>query len=174
MVNIKNIGWTLGNDCPLHCSQCYSFSVRKKGKNLSKKIIDRVINQILKLNIETVNLGGNEPIFTNGLDIKKSLLPYILKKLNENNINVGITTSGITLTVLKDFYPETLKYINDVDISLDSPIEEEHNRNRGGNIYNIAIKALQIAEKNNIPHTIIMCAMNWNFTINKYLLYYIV
>lgn len=68
---IKNIGWTLGNDCSCKCKHCYSFSVRQKGKNLTKEIVDKVIEQIEKLNVETVNLGGNEPIFTNGLNVKK-------------------------------------------------------------------------------------------------------
>ena len=78
---IKNIGWTLGNDCPCKCKHCYSFSVRQKEQNLTKEIVDKVIEQIEKLNVETVNLGGNEPIFTNGLDVKKSMLPYILKAI---------------------------------------------------------------------------------------------
>lgn len=43
---IKNIGWTLGNDCPCKCRHCYSFSVRQKGQNLTKEIVDRVIEQI--------------------------------------------------------------------------------------------------------------------------------
>ena len=47
---IKNIGWTLGNDCPCKCKHCYSFSVRQKGKNLTKEIVDKVIEQIEKLN----------------------------------------------------------------------------------------------------------------------------
>ena len=34
---IKNIGWTLGNDCPCKCKHCYSMSVREKGKNVFKK-----------------------------------------------------------------------------------------------------------------------------------------
>lgn len=37
---IKNIGWTLGNDCPCKCKHCYSFSVRQKGQNLTKEIVD--------------------------------------------------------------------------------------------------------------------------------------
>ena len=163
MSNITNIGWTLGNDCPCHCNHCYSMSVREKGKDLNKNIVDRIISQICTLNVETVNLGGNEPIFTNGLDISKSLLPYILMKLNNNNIKVGITTSGISLVALKSKYPESLKYINDVDISLDSPYQAEHNNNRGGDIFKHAISALEICNEYNLDHSIIMCAMKWNF-----------
>jgi hypothetical protein len=28
---IKNIGWTLGNDCPYRCQHCYSMNARQKG-----------------------------------------------------------------------------------------------------------------------------------------------
>lgn len=161
---IKNIGWTLGNDCPCKCKHCYSMSVREKGKNLSKEIIDKVMEQIEKLGVETVNLGGNEPIFTNGLNVQKSLLPYILKELNKKNIKVGITTSGISLIVLKNIYPECIELLNDVDISLDSPYKNEHNENRGGDVYKYAIEALEICKDKGIESGIIMCAMNWNFT----------
>lgn len=164
---IKNIGWTLGNDCPCKCKHCYSFSVRQKGQNLTKEIVDKVIEQIEKLNVETVNLGGNEPIFTNGLDVKKSMLPYILKELNKRNIKVGITTAGISLISLKNTYPECLELLNDVDISLDSPFENEHNENRGGDVYKYAIQALEICKEYNIESGIIMCAMNWNFTKDR-------
>lgn len=164
---IKNIGWTLGNDCPCRCKHCYSFSVRQKGQNLTKEIVDKVIEQIEKLNVETVNLGGNEPIFTNGLDVKNSMLPYILKELNKRNIKVGITTAGISLIALKNTYPECLELLNDVDISLDSPFENEHNENRGGDVYKYAIQALEICKEYNIESGIIMCAMNWNFTKDR-------
>lgn len=36
---IKNIGWTLGNDCPCKCKHCYSMSVREKGKISQKKLL---------------------------------------------------------------------------------------------------------------------------------------
>lgn len=164
---IKNIGWTLGNDCPFKCKHCYSISVREKGKNLTKEIIDRVICQVEKIGVETINLGGNEPIFTNGLNINESSLPYILKELTKKNIKVGITTSGISLIALKNIYPECLGLLNDVDISLDSPYEDEHNNNRGGDVYKYAIEALEICKENKIESGIIMCAMNWNFTKDR-------
>ncbi len=163
---IANIGWSLGNACPCNCKQCYSLQVRKQGKNLTKEIVDKVISQIEKLNVKTVNIGGNEPWFTNGL-VGDSLLPYIIKSLVSKNIKVGITTTGITLLKLYEKSPETLKIINDVDISLDSPYEKEHNENRGSNIYKLAIKGLQICTEFNIPKSIIMCAMKWNFTLDR-------
>ena len=37
------------------------MSVREKGKNLTKEIVDKVIKQVKKIGVETINLGGNEP-----------------------------------------------------------------------------------------------------------------
>src|SRR5262249_36715248 len=61
-MQIENIGWTLGNDCPYRCTHCYSMSARRKGMNLERWMIDRIVDQLVALEVETVNLGGNEPI----------------------------------------------------------------------------------------------------------------
>lgn len=110
---------------------------------MTKEIVDRIIVQISKLDVETVNLGGNEPWFTNGLN-KQSLLPYILEQLHRKGYRVGITTSGITLLNIYNYSPESLNYINDIDISLDSADETEHNKNRGADIYGLAIESLKM------------------------------
>lgn len=166
--NFRNVGWSLGNDCPLNCTQCYSRCAREKGMNLNVPIVNRIIKQLKILNVDTVNLGGNEPIYTNGLNPKKSLLPYILEELDKNGIKVGITSAGPTINILNQIYPNHLKLINDVDISLDSPFQKEHDDNRGVNgIYNLANNAIQICRDNNIPHSIIMCGMKWNFTEDR-------
>lgn len=166
-VSIQNIGWTLGNDCPCKCKHCYSFDVRKKGVDLTKELADRVLSQIFKLPVRTVNIGGNEPIFTSGLDAEKSLLPYILQQLHKKGIDVGITTSGISLVKTKELFPDSLTILNDVDISLDSPHASEHNENRGGNTFHYAIEALEICREHHIHSGIILCAMNWNFTVDR-------
>jgi len=78
VMQIENIGWTLGNECPYRCTHCYSMSARRKGMNLEKWMIDRIVSQLAALGLKTVNLGGNEPLFTNGGNPKKTLLPYII------------------------------------------------------------------------------------------------
>lgn len=166
-IDIRNVGWTLGNDCPYRCNHCYSMSAREKGMNMTTEIIDRVVNQLFLNNIETVNLGGNEPLFTNGLDPRATLLPYIIDNLVSKGIKVGLTTSGISLIHLEKDHRETLKKLNDIDISLDSPYENEHNENRGAGLFKQALKSLEICQKYGIDHTIIMCAMNWNFTDDR-------
>lgn len=162
---IENIGWSLGNACPYKCKHCYSHMIRSS-KSLTKDEIDIIVEQINKLPVKTVNLGGNEPWFTNGLK-GESLLPYIIEKLYKNNYKIGITTSGITIINLKKFAPETLQYINDVDISIDHYIEKLHNDNRGADVYKLGLEALKIVKEEKIDRSIIMCAMKWNFTIDN-------
>lgn len=166
-IDIRNVGWTLGNACPYHCPQCYSLSARKNGANLTPAIVDRVINQLSLNGIKTVNLGGNEPFFTNGLDRKNSLLPYIIRGLNQKGIIVGLTTSGISAIYLEKDYPKEFGLIHDIDVSLDSPYEDEHNKNRGAALYKQALKTLHLAQEYEIDRTIIMCGMNWNFTKDR-------
>jgi radical SAM protein with 4Fe4S-binding SPASM domain len=161
---IRNIGWTLGNDCPYRCGHCYSMSARLKGRNLKTWMVDRVVGELAGNEIETVNLGGNEPLFTNGIDPRRTLLPYIVEQLTRRGILVGLTTAGITLAYLEKHHPETVALLNDIDISFDSPFRDEHNKNRGANLYESAIQALKIAQRRNIPHSIILCAMSWNFS----------
>ncbi|MDR0967693.1 MAG: radical SAM protein [Rickettsiales bacterium] len=161
---IRNVGWTLGNYCPHKCKHCYSASARARGANMTIEIIDRIIEQLSENNIETVNLGGNEPIFTNGTNPNDSLLPYIIEKLSEKYIDVGITTSGDTLLYLYKNKYDIFYKINDFDISLDSPFKDEHNKNRGDDLYDDALKCLEICKQENKPHSIIMTGMNWNFT----------
>jgi radical SAM protein with 4Fe4S-binding SPASM domain len=161
---IANVGWTLGNDCPYRCTHCYSMSARRLGANLESWMVDRVSGQLSQGRVETVNLGGNEPIFTNGLDVGNTLLPYIIRSLRSRAITVGLTTSGITLIHLNRFHSAELALLNDVDVSFDSPFPNEHNQNRGADLYGTAVTALTICEKMGINRTLIMTAMKWNFT----------
>lgn len=165
--NIKNIGWTLGNDCPYRCTHCYSMSARLKGKDLSVEMIDRIVGQLSINGVETVNLGGNEPLFTNGLDPKKTLLPHIIRRLADSGIIVGLTTSGTTLLKLYSDHRKEFGLLNDVDVSFDSPYEEEHNRNRGAKLYHQAVECLRICKEESKPHTCIMAGMKWNFTVDR-------
>lgn len=161
---IKNVGWTLGNYCPHKCKHCYSMSARRPGANMTPEIVDRIVEQLAKNNVETINLGGNEPIFTNGPNVKDSLLPYIIERLDSYGLSAGITTSGDTLLYLYKYRPDIYEKINDFDISLDSPFKEEHNANRGDDLYDDAIQCLDICKQTGKPHSVIMAGMNWNFT----------
>lgn len=161
---IRNVGWTLGNDCPYRCTHCYSMSARKRGRNMTPAHVRRVVSQLALNGIETVNLGGNEPLFTNGRDPRDTLLPDIIRELHEAGIEVGLTTSGVSLLHLHRRHRWAVELLNDIDVSLDSPFPDEHDRNRGSRLYRQAVEALEICRDAGKPHTIIMAGMSWNFT----------
>ena len=163
-INIRNVGWTLGNACPYRCRHCYSMSARRKGRNLEPWMIDRIVQQLASNDIETINLGGNEPLFTNGINPSDTLLPSIVERLSRAGIAIGLTTAGFTLNHLEKHFPETIHLLNDVDISFDSPFAHEHDHNRGAPLFGQALRALEIAQAHEIPRSVIMCAMSWNFT----------
>ncbi len=161
----RNIGWTLGNDCPYRCNHCYSMNAREKGRDMTVEMVDRIVSQLKAVGVETVNLGGNEPLFTNGINPKNTLLPYIIRSLVDAGIIVGLTTSGITAIRLYKNHRSEFDLLNDVDISFDSPFQQEHNKNRGAPIFHQAIEALEICRAEGKPHTCILAAMKWNFTM---------
>ena len=161
---IRNIGWTLGNACPYRCTHCYSMSARIPGRDMNIAMIDRIVNQLALNGIETVNLGGNEPLFTNGPNPKNTLLPYVIESLSSAGIEVGLTTSGISLIHLYHDHRRSFDLLNDVDVSFDSPFEAEHNANRGARLYHQAVEALEICQLKEKPRSCIMAGMNWNFT----------
>jgi len=163
--HFENIGWTVGNHCNARCGHCYSWQVRKDSREfLTKSDIDRVISQLKKFGVKTVNLGGNEPIYTHGSDLSATLLPYIIRSLYEAEIPVGLTTNGVSFTWLDKYYHEELLMINDIDFSLDSPFEKEHDLNRGNKLYRLVVEAIQRSVELGIDCSVIACGMKKNFT----------
>jgi len=141
---VKNIGWSVGYYCNARCRHCYSWISRQNCSYLTKDEIDRIIERLVEQKVETLNLGGNEPIFTHGSDISRTMLPYIIKKVTDEGIKIGITTNGITALYLYKHYKDVLRLVNDWDVSLDSPFKKEHDSSRGIKIYETAIKVLKI------------------------------
>lgn len=160
----QNIGWTIGSHCSAHCKHCYSQEVRNNPDVfLEYKDVDRVVEQLLKLGVKTVNLGGNEPIFTHGPVPEKSILPYIVRTLHQVGLLVGLTTNGISFSYLDKNHPEILGMINDLDFSLDSPFQAEHDQNRGQTLFDLVVKNVKRAKELEIPRSIVTCGMQWNF-----------
>lgn len=97
------------------------------GQRLSLPLPPLLLEQLAGLGIETVNLGGNEPLFTNGPDPAAALLPYIIHSLADAGILVGITTSGITVTHPHREHPDAFARVNDVDVSPPRrPAQDQH------------------------------------------------
>src|SRR5437773_9959940 len=70
---IRNIGWTLGNDCRYLCTRWYRMNAGVKGREMSVVMSDRIVEQQRVKGVETVRAGCNEPLFTHGPNSKHTL-----------------------------------------------------------------------------------------------------
>lgn len=157
---IRNIGWSLGNYCNAKCEHCYSWQVRQSEQELSRGDVDTIEDKLVELGVQTVNIGGNEPIFTNGPKWRESLLPYIIETLHDRRLDVGVTTSGITAKLLYEHFPGAFQQVDDWDVSFDSPYMLEHDSNRGISLFREAVEASRILAREKKTHSMIVCAMN--------------
>lgn len=122
-----------------------------------------IINELVELGVKTVNLGGNEPIFTNGPNINDTLLPFIIKELTHAGIVTGFTTNGITFNYLYKNHLDILSSVNDIDFSLDSPYRCEHDGNRRAKLYDIVIDGIEQANELGIDCSIITVGFRTTF-----------
>lgn len=160
--DIKNVGWSVGSYCNANCVHCYSKNVRQQDNPLTENEIILILDKLKLFGITTLNLGGNEPIFTNGKNIKSSKLPFIIKEAKKRDFIIGITTNGVTAVYLYEEERSVFYMVDDWDISIDSPFKKEHDTNRGIPLFTNAIEALRIFKENKCNASIVMCLMNWN------------
>ena len=79
--DVRHVGWSLGNYCNARCAHCYSWQVRQSPRVLTRADVDRILGELVRTGVRTANLGGNEPLFTDGPDPHRTLLPYIVERL---------------------------------------------------------------------------------------------
>lgn len=154
----QNIGWTVGNHCNARCGHCYSWQVRRSSDQvLQRTDIRRIIRQFVDLGVHTVNLGGNEPLYTHGPDPSRSELPFLLEELRRAGLPVGITTNGVTFRYLYENHLDALKTVNDIDFSLDYPYQRQHDAHRGVRLFRLALDAIRDCRALGIDCAITVC-----------------
>ncbi len=162
MSTIGHVGWSLGNYCNARCGHCYSWQVRKSTRTLERDEVRHIVGELASAGVRTVNLGGNEPIYTHGPDPSRSLLPEIVRAATDHGLVVGVTTNGTTAIVLEKQDPDAFARVAEWHVSLDSPFADEHDRNRGGAYFLLARRAMDRIRAHERSLTITTCAMGWN------------
>jgi MoaA/NifB/PqqE/SkfB family radical SAM enzyme len=128
---VRRAGWSLGSTCPFGCKHCYTAVSRSTAGEITVEQIHQVIDSFAELGVESVVLGGNEPIYAGSSDPKASLLPLIIDSLVAADIKPILITSGLTTRFLKMHFADKIPLLAAMVISLDSPNAEDHNANRG-------------------------------------------
>lgn len=151
-----NIGWGVEVRCDMNCAFCYSKEVRV-ANNLNIDVYTKFIERNHK-NISSINYGTGENSLSE--DWFK-LVEYIGN--NYPFIRQALTTNGHISKACKDSRKLDLfvKYIDEVDVSLDFADRNRHNEFRGNSeAYDMAISTLQLCKYYNKQATLVFLGTN--------------
>lgn len=148
--SITTIGIGLTNRCNLNCNHCYSRKMAERSFSMedAKKTLSAF--PFLK----SVNFGTGESILNNQFE-------KIVNLFYSKNIKLAITSNGLSINKMKK---ETLSKFDDVDVSVDFPIRELHDRwRKKEGLFDNAIKAIKRCKKLNINISIVSVLMSNNY-----------
>ena len=129
---------SITEECPNRCIHCALPDTKSKAMLKPDEIKD-IIHQVLDMGTTSIIFDGGEPLIYDGLE---ELISYV----DSTRAISTIFTSGVGMTAEKarDLKDAGLYSIN---VSLDSPFEEEHDRIRGGDgVFKAALNAIQYAK----------------------------
>ncbi|MDP4805014.1 MAG: radical SAM protein [Candidatus Nanopelagicales bacterium] len=164
---VRRAGWSLGSTCPFGCKHCYTAVSRSTAGEITVEQIHQVIDSFAELGVESVVLGGNEPIYAGSSDPKASLLPLIIDSLVAADIKPILITSGLTTRFLKMHFADKIPLLAAMVISLDSPNAEDHNANRGAPLFDIARQANCTSAEHGVPTLICVTPTRANFSVES-------
>ncbi|MBM3245610.1 MAG: radical SAM protein [Candidatus Omnitrophica bacterium] len=121
---LRKVEMGLTFDCQCNCVKCSSdFMKRPEAEKLSLDEIRRVARDIIGLGAIQVNLTGGEPLMAENIF-------EIIECFQPDKVIITINTNGILLT--EPMIDKLEKAgVDIIKISIDSPIEEEHDISRG-------------------------------------------
>ena len=126
--------WELTYACNLACVHCLSSSGKRDPRELSTKQCEAVIDELQRMQVFYVNIGGGEPTI-------RPDFWYLIQYAVSHQVGVKFSTNGVRLTPERAAFLASTDYV-DVQISLDGATAEVNDRVRGTGSYDMAIRAL--------------------------------
>lgn len=145
--NLYMVNWISTRKCSLKCKHCYSRSTDKIEKELSTKEVLEMLDFFYKFDVRIFVFSGGEFILRPDWEL-------ILKKASELFPIIFIPTSGFVINeeVVKKFKEYRVSHCQ---VSIDSPIESEHDWFRGRKgTFKKAMVAIKLFKKYNIETSI--------------------
>jgi len=127
--------WELTYACNLACVHCLSSSGRRDPRELSTAEAERVIDELQRMQVFYVNVGGGEPTVRPDF---WHLLDYAVA----HQVGVKFSTNGIKIDRARAERLAATDYV-DVQISLDGATPEVNDAVRGAGSYATATRALE-------------------------------
>lgn len=127
--------WELTYACNLACVHCLSSSGRRDPRELSTAECKAVIDELERMQVFYVNIGGGEPT------VRKDFWELV-DYATAHHVGVKFSTNGSRITPAIAARIASSDYV-DVQISLDGATAEVNDRVRGAGSYATAIAAMQ-------------------------------
>ncbi|NYI78058.1 mycofactocin radical SAM maturase [Nocardioides panzhihuensis] len=126
--------WELTYACNLACVHCLSSSGRRDPNELSTDQAKAVIDELQRMQVFYVNIGGGEPTVRPDF---WELLDYAVA----HDVGVKFSTNGVRITKERAAQLASSDYV-DVQISLDGATAEVNDAVRGRGSFDMAVRAL--------------------------------
>src|ERR1700755_1234472 len=127
--------WELTYACNLSCVHCLSSSGRRDPRELSTDECRAVIDELERMQVFYVNLGGGEPT------VRKDFWELV-EYATAHKVGVKFSTNGSRITPERAAWLAASDYV-DVQISLDGATAEVNDAVRGPGSYATAITAME-------------------------------
>jgi [mycofactocin precursor peptide]-tyrosine decarboxylase / 3-amino-5-[(4-hydroxyphenyl)methyl]-4,4-dimethylpyrrolidin-2-one synthase len=127
--------WELTYACNLACVHCLSSSGRRDPRELSTEECKAVIDELQRMQVFYVNIGGGEPT------VRKDFWELV-SYATAHQVGVKFSTNGSRITPEVAAWLASSDYV-DVQISLDGATAEVNDRVRGIGSYATAVTAMQ-------------------------------
>jgi mycofactocin radical SAM maturase len=127
--------WELTYACNLACVHCLSSSGRRDPRELSTAQCEAVIDEMQRMQVFYVNIGGGEPTV-------RPDFWHLISYATAHNVGVKFSTNGIKITPERARWLADSDYV-DVQVSLDGATAEVNDAVRGTGSFATATRALQ-------------------------------
>ena len=127
--------WELTYACNLACVHCLSSSGRRDPRELSTAECRAVIDELERMQVFYVNIGGGEPT------VRKDFWELV-SYATEHRVGVKFSTNGSRITAERAAWLRGNDYV-DVQISLDGATAAVNDAVRGVGSYDVALRAME-------------------------------
>ncbi|HUR13455.1 MAG TPA: mycofactocin radical SAM maturase [Mycobacteriales bacterium] len=126
--------WELTYACNLACLHCLSSSGRRDPRELSTEECKAVIDELQRMQVFYVNIGGGEPTV-------RSDFWELVDYATDHQVGVKFSTNGVRIDAAVAERLAASSYV-DVQVSLDGATAEVNDAVRGAGSYDMALRAL--------------------------------
>ena len=127
--------WELTYACNLSCVHCLSSSGRRDPRELSTSECLAVIDELARMQVFYVNIGGGEPTV-------RPDFWQLVEYATSSQVGVKFSTNGVLITPVAAARLAASDYV-DVQISLDGATAEVNDAVRGAGSYDTALRAMR-------------------------------